>query len=296
MTTLAVRAVGRPAPQGSHDVGANGHVMHSSNYLAAWRRQVAIAALTAVKADGHAPGSLPLFAAGVPIHVHELVLLVQDDQCRAAGTDEPTGRPDVDKLLRATIDGLGDAHLFADDSQIVKIHELSKVRPARDELSGAIIVISDRPRPVEQQGESMSNTDEYRISLERITGRDSDGYRTAEPVVELHGTAAQITTAGLGTIGALLGAGQVTVVDSSAAREAQSELGEQPAAAPATKRGPGRPRKTAAAAPAEPAAAAPAEPVVPEQTPAAEPVVQAPAEPVVEQVPVAPAGRVNPFA
>lgn len=303
MTTLAIRAIGRPAPQGSHEVGANGHVMHSSQYLAAWRRQVAIATLTAVKAAGYAPGSLPLFGPRSAVYVHELVLIVQDDQCRAAGTDEPTGRPDVDKLLRATIDGLGDAHLFADDSQIVKIHELSKVRPELDELTGAVIVISDRPRPVITQGESMSASieqAEYRITLERVTGRDADGYRTTEPVVELHGPAAVITTAGLTTIGALLGAGSVSVADAPAATAEPADDDAKPA-----RRGPGRPRKQAAA-PAEPQpmVAVPldgsetiAEPVAA----AARPMAVVSGEQQVTQnvetaTPVAPAERYNPFA
>jgi hypothetical protein len=293
VTTLIVRAVGRPAPQGSHELGANGYVMHSSNYLAAWRRQVQIAALESVQAAGYLPGQLPVFGPGVPVYVHELTLIVWDDQCRATGTDEPTGRPDVDKLLRATIDGLGDAKLFADDAQITKMYELSKVRPWADELPGAIIVISDRPLPVViRQGESMTST-EYRISLERVT-RDADGDRVYETTFELFGTAAQVGSVGLGAVGALLGAGQVTVVDSSAAREQQAELGgEQQAPADGEpKRGRGRPRKsTAPAAPAaEPVAAGPVSESAPVAEPPAVPVAQAPAEPV------APAGRVNPFA
>lgn len=299
MTTLTVRAYGRPAPQGSHEIGANGHVMHSSNYLGAWRRSVQIAAYKAYKAADIRHATLPLFRHGVPVFVHELVLLVTDEQCRAADTDEPTGRPDVDKLLRATVDGLGDARVFLDDSQIVKIYELSKARPAAGQQPGALIIISDRPRPVIEQGESMTtiSTDEYRITLERVVARDAEGFPTSSTMFELFGTAGQISTAGLATVSALLGAGRVTVVDSSAAREQQAELAPEPVA-PAdteTKRGRGRPRKTAAAA-AEPAAAAPEASPVPVAEPAADPVAQATAEPVVEQLPPAPAGRVNPFA
>lgn len=290
MIRLAIHAHGRPAPQGSHEIGANGHIMHSSNYLAAWRRQVAIATLTAVKAAGYGPGGLPLFGPGVPVHVHELTLLVQDDQCRAAGSDEPTGRPDVDKLLRATIDGMGDAHLFADDAQIVKIHELGKARPARDELTGAIIIISDTPRPPagceHEQGESMTTT-EYRISLERVT-RDADGERVYETTFELFGTAGQVGSIGLTTVGALLGAGTVSID----AAEPSDTTPEPAVADDKPKRG--RPRK-ATAAPAEPVATAP-EAVALANVP--DPAPQAVDEPVAAPVtvPVAPTGRVNPFA
>ena len=315
MTTLTIRAYGRPAPQGSHDVGANGHVMHSSNYLAAWRRQVQIATLTAVKAHGYEPGSLPLFAAGEPVYVHELRLIVTDEQCRAADTDEPTGRPDVDKLLRATIDGLGDAQLFADDAQITKMHEISKVRAAPGEHSGATIIISDRPRSAAalEQGESIDMRDgEFMITLSRVR-TDADGDRVYDDLLSLTGEAHTIVTAGVGAVASLLGAEgvsialpeQASVVDSSAAREQQAEL-SAPAEEP--KRPRGRPRKATAPAAAEPVAAAPVSESAPVAEPAAVPAPQAPAQPVadtegetqamrnVEPQPVAPAGRVNPFA
>lgn len=299
MTTLAVRAFGRPAPQGSHELGANGHVMHSSNYLAGWRRQVEIAALTAYRDAGVAPGSLPVFRHGVPVYVHELTLIVTDEQCRAAGTDEPVGRPDVDKLLRATIDGLGDARMFLDDSQITKIYELSKVRPWADEPSGAIIVISDEPREAAVgQGESMT---EYRISLERVTGRDEDGFRITEGVFELYGTESAITGAGLTSLAALLGAGEVSV----SMPEPSAAAAAAPAEPEAPRKSRGRPRKSEAAsapqrgnpdnepdvpdAPSPGPQPAPDSPTVPE-------VPTTPDEPQTPpETPAAPA-RVNPFA
>jgi Holliday junction resolvase RusA-like endonuclease len=314
VTTLALRVLGRPAPQGSHEIGANGRITHSSNYLAAWRRQVEIAAYAAMRDAGLPPRSVP-YPVGVPVYVHELTLIVGDEQCRAAGTDEPIGRPDVDKLLRATIDGLGDAHVFADDAQIKRLHEIAKERPWDDEQPGAIIIISDRPRPVITQGESMTNSSKrYELALVEI---DVDGERTDLAVVT--GSRATVV-AMLPHVAAELGAQSASVIDSSAGREQQAELADPAAAtaAPADgepKRGRGRPRKTAAA-PAEPAAAEPTAAAVGETTEGAavpEQAAQAPAAPVpapVEQVaapaepvapaaeplPAAPAGRVNPFA
>lgn len=290
MTTLHIRAVGRPAPQGSHDVGANGHVMHSSNYLAAWRRQVQLAALYAVQQAGIGPGQLPVFRHGVPVYVHLLTLLVEDGQCRAAGTDEPVGRPDVDKLLRATVDGLGDARVFLDDSQITKIYELSKVRHRADELPGAVIIISDEPLRAAGQGESMT---EYRISLERVTGRDEGGDRSVESVFELYGTEGVITGPGLASLAALLGAGSVAVtgIESAPAEPQQDET-----ASDKPKRG--RPRKPVAPPVAETGPdAVPDVPDAPVEPSGPAPDAPAPTPPPVEPPPVeaAPA-RVNPFA
>lgn len=41
------------------------------------------------------------------------------DQVRAGAPAYPTGTPDVDKLLRSTLDGLTEAGVFVDDAQVV---------------------------------------------------------------------------------------------------------------------------------------------------------------------------------
>lgn len=98
---------------------------------------------------GIRPEQLPLFPAGVPVIVEQMIFYVGPDQCRAAGTDEPVGKPDIDKLLRATLDALGGARnprkharLFADDSQVRRIRDLGKERTPNG-LPGAYIIVSD---------------------------------------------------------------------------------------------------------------------------------------------------------
>ena len=145
---LTIAAFGRPAPQGSHDLGSAGQFLDASPYLAAWRRAVKVAAYKAYKAIGFPFDSLPLFAAGTPVTVERCTFYLDDDQCRAAGTDEPIGDPDIDKLLRATLDALGgakkgSARLFADDAQVVRILNLSKERRMYRGPRGALIVVSD---------------------------------------------------------------------------------------------------------------------------------------------------------
>lgn len=143
---INIAAFGRPAPQGSHDLGSAGQFLDASPYLAAWRAAVKNGAFRAYKSLRIAPASLPLFPAGTPVTIESCTFYVAPDQCRAAGTDEPLGMPDVDKLLRATLDALGGAkkntaRLYEDDAQVWRIRDLSKVRAAG--RTGAFIVVSD---------------------------------------------------------------------------------------------------------------------------------------------------------
>jgi Holliday junction resolvase RusA-like endonuclease len=145
---LTIAAIGRPAPQGSKQLGGAGQLLEQSAYLPAWRQAVKIAAYEEYKRRNINPSTLPVFGPGVPVTIETLTFFVGPDQCRADGTDEPLGTPDIDKLLRAVLDALGgakgnhsSARCFADDSQVVEIRRLSKVRATTQ--TGAMIVISD---------------------------------------------------------------------------------------------------------------------------------------------------------
>lgn len=281
MVDLDVRVVGRPAPEGSHEVGANGYVMHSSKYLDAWRHAVNRDTRQAYIAAGITGAGMPLIP--YPAKVWVTVLhLVNDEQCRAQGTDDPTGTPDGDKLLRATIDGLGEARAFGDDSQIVG-HRTFK---ARAKLPGAIIQITDeRPWWADMSRENVHMGDftpsgEYRLVLERV-GTDADGDRTWETVIEVTDSAQQIADTWLPSLSVRL----------AAELPAPAELPNVPSSATETGPKRGRPRK--ATPPAEPVTAV-LERVEPAPTvaePAPQP--QAPAQPAAAP---GPATRVNPFA
>lgn len=138
---------GRPAPQGSKDVGKYGQVIEQSPYLRAWRAAVREGAFRAYRDLNLPMSALPLFGAG-PVYLHRVTFCLAADQCRTDGTDAPTGTPDLDKLLRATLDALGGAlsgtgRLFKDDSQVVSIGNLQKIRGGAS--PGAVIVASDEP-------------------------------------------------------------------------------------------------------------------------------------------------------
>lgn len=142
---LSVTVLGRPAPQGSKRGGtAAGTMIEQSAYLPAWRRAVKVAAYRAYATVGILPDALPLFDR-VPVYVHELTFILGDEQARADGTDEPIGPPDVDKLTRATLDGLTDARVYRDDAQVVDFRiGPRKVRARPDLPAGAILKISSQ--------------------------------------------------------------------------------------------------------------------------------------------------------
>jgi len=148
---LTIRAIGRPAPQGSKDLGGAGQVLESSPYLAAWRQCVRIAAFRAYAAAQIDPLGLPVFAAGVPVRIERVTFyLRRGEQGGAADCEYPVGDPDVDKLLRAVLDALGGrtnkretARLYADDSQVVHIGDLGKEWAPTPEAAGALIIVSD---------------------------------------------------------------------------------------------------------------------------------------------------------
>lgn len=146
---LTIYVYGRPAPQGSKEAGTGGALLESSPYLPAWRQAVKRGAFEAYAAAGIDPAALPLIPAGTPVIIERCEFYVTDEQCRAEGTDEPIGKPDIDKLLRSTLDALGgaegkrSARLFADDSQVKRIRDLAKERAMPGGPTGALIIVSD---------------------------------------------------------------------------------------------------------------------------------------------------------
>jgi hypothetical protein len=144
---LAIRAFGRPAPQGSKEQGGAGQLLESSIYLPAWRQAVKVAAWRAYQQQGITPAELPLVPRGRAAIIERLHFYVLPEQCRAEGTDEPLGVPDIDKLLRSTLDALGGARqgtgrLYADDSQVQGVRDLWKYRATAEHPAGAVIIVN----------------------------------------------------------------------------------------------------------------------------------------------------------
>jgi crossover junction endodeoxyribonuclease RusA len=116
---------GTPAPQGSKTRNRAGALYESSPAVKPWREAVKHAALDAL---AHDDGWKPLNEA---VRL-EVVFTFRRSKghygtgrnagtVKASAPAHPTGKPDLDKLIRSTQDALTDAGVFADDSRVTAV-------------------------------------------------------------------------------------------------------------------------------------------------------------------------------
>lgn len=139
---LMVRVHGIPAPQGSKRHVGNGRMIESSRKVGPWREAVKAAVLAAT--------SRKPTALDGPVQVDITFILPRPKghygtgrnagKVRTSAPAEPTTKPDLDKLLRSTLDALTDVGAIRDDSQVVRI-EAAKVYSWPEEPPGATIHI-----------------------------------------------------------------------------------------------------------------------------------------------------------
>lgn len=127
MPAFTIDVVGTPAPQGSKKAfvipGTNrANVVDDNKKTAPWRQDVKTAALAALAGRGPLEG---------PLEIHVAFSLPRPGY--HFGTGRNAGvlkdgapmyvekKPDIDKLLRSTLDALGEARVFRDDAQIASI-------------------------------------------------------------------------------------------------------------------------------------------------------------------------------
>ena len=139
MSAFRVRVHGHPAPQGSKRCFCrNGRatvVESSSDRVKAWRAAV-VAALQPIPASPHLTG---------PVHVDLEFYLPRPKAHRGAETH--IKRPDVDKLVRATLDALTTARIYADDSQVDTLVVHKRYARAGEEPGAQIIVMESPCEP-----------------------------------------------------------------------------------------------------------------------------------------------------
>lgn len=145
---LEVYVIGLPAPQGSKRGFYNkglGRVqmVESSANVKPWRQDVAAAAQAAIhETPGYEPYTGPV---AVAVTFYMPRPLAHYRTGRHAGTLKPTApthcdkKPDVDKLLRSTLDALTSSGVFRDDAQVVVI---SGEKRYADAAAGARITVS----------------------------------------------------------------------------------------------------------------------------------------------------------
>ena len=142
MAEIEITVHGAPAPQGSKTRMPNGAMVESSKKVGPWRADV--------KAAAEATGSSMLLQ---PVGVEIQFRLARPRSHYRTGKDtshlltgtapaHPKGKPDVDKLARAVLDGLKAAGMYADDAQVIDLRAV-KAYALRGQPPGAVITIRE---------------------------------------------------------------------------------------------------------------------------------------------------------
>lgn len=119
---MRIQVRGIPAPQGSKRYVGNGRMIESSAKVKPWREAVKWAALEALRTYEPWTTRAPL---GVSIDFYlprpkgHLGTGRNAGTVKASAPKYPTSKPDIDKLVRSTLDGLGESGVWIDDAQVV---------------------------------------------------------------------------------------------------------------------------------------------------------------------------------
>jgi Holliday junction resolvase RusA-like endonuclease len=134
---IEITVYGLPAPQGSKRHVGKGIMVESSAKVKPWREAVKSAALW------QAPPSVVPNAA--PVSVSLVFTLPKPASAPKSRRTWPSKRPDIDKLIRSTLDALTDAGVFRDDAQVVELYA-AKCFPGEGvfslQIPGVRIVVS----------------------------------------------------------------------------------------------------------------------------------------------------------
>lgn len=153
MPTLVILVAGTPAPQGSKRHVGGGRMVEASKRVPAWRE--AVRHNTELAAERHewipADGAVTVtvvFTMPRPRGHYGTGRNAQ--RLRNAAPAEPLGPPDLDKLARATLDGLTDSGTITDDARVTHLTAV-KCYPGGDldalDTPGAAIVITTDEAP-----------------------------------------------------------------------------------------------------------------------------------------------------
>ena len=117
---------GIPAPQGSKRHVGNGRMIESSKKVKPWREAVARVA------------SAHLLDEPVDGHLRVIIRFELPPPKKSRFGNRPAGPPDLDKLVRSTLDGLTASGLIVDDARVVS---LTATKHWALDISGASISI-----------------------------------------------------------------------------------------------------------------------------------------------------------
>lgn len=105
---------GEPAPQGSKRHVGHGIMIESSKKVKPWREAVAWAAAE------HLNGRVRPVIEG-PVELAITFYFARPTSGKARKRAGPSVKPDLDKLIRSTLDALKTSGLYEDDARVVKI-------------------------------------------------------------------------------------------------------------------------------------------------------------------------------
>ena len=116
---IRFQVFGIPGPQGSKRHVGNGRLIESSKKVKPWRQDVAAAAIVAMKEQKiDAPLNGPL---DLTVFFRLPMPKSRPAAVRRYGAGWSWRKPDVDKLLRSTLDALTTSGLIADDARISRV-------------------------------------------------------------------------------------------------------------------------------------------------------------------------------
>lgn len=164
MTGLVVDVVGVPAPQGSKSGFYNKHtgrvqMVESSKKVKPWRQDVVAAALDAKAQSGWVAPAVAVeveIAFQMPRPRYHFGTGRNAHQLKPGAPVYVDKKPDIDKLVRSTLDALTSADVLRDDAQVgrIVVDELYANGPSgaqitiRPLLAGADSVAAAAPSPV----------------------------------------------------------------------------------------------------------------------------------------------------
>lgn len=132
--TITFTVYGTPAPQGSKRHVGGGRLIEMSKKVQPWRHAVALAARQ------QTPRTPP---PTTPVGVQIAFYLPRTKAMRDKPAPPMVQRPDVDKLIRSTLDGLTMGGAVTDDAQITTV-TASKQRAGVGEPPRAVITLRYR--------------------------------------------------------------------------------------------------------------------------------------------------------
>lgn len=138
---MRIQVHGIPAPQGSKRHVGNGVMVESSAKVKPWREAVKWATIEAAFEPFHDGPVRVLLEFFLPRPQGHYGTGRNACEVKASAPTRPHRKPDLDKLIRSTLDALGEAGVWRDDSQVCYVEAAKWYADERP--PGAVIEIRE---------------------------------------------------------------------------------------------------------------------------------------------------------